>query len=63
MLNSQVWHVQMRSGNAELHGEHPEYYVFARNAAGAERRGLALAKRDKITRPYCESATFICNVE
>ena len=56
-----VWKVEMNS--VRYTGMHTSFYVLARSAADAERKGKILAKRDQMTRAYCQSAVLIGEIE
>jgi hypothetical protein len=58
----EFWNVIVKSRKYD--GDHYELYVYARNAAEAERRALAIEKTDsKVADLYCFSAAFAGYVE
>jgi uncharacterized lipoprotein NlpE involved in copper resistance len=66
MSKTDVWEVEIRFLGAP--GEKPSYCVAAKSACAAEKKALALAKRDyvpemKVGRPYCAGANLLCVIE
>lgn len=55
----EVWKARMESKKAGYENVVFVYYVFAKNAAQAEKRGFELARQEEdFPQPYCAAALF-----